>query len=184
MLAAILALLAASIVFATTVLDVPAGDPLKLGFERNTPLPFRSQVSHLSHRIRHLFAGKPVAQSAGKPLTVAFYTSWTDESAPALRRHLDQIDWVAPTLLALDPAGKLSVTEDAPLRRVVQAAIRRPLVMPVLQNVRNDEWDGASTARLVHDPRRRAVLIASLQAYLDRTGDAGVIYDFECRVVR
>lgn len=179
MLAAILALLAASIVFATTVLNVPAADPLKLGFERMTPLPFRSQVSHLSHKVQRLFAGKPVPQAAGKPLTVAFYTSWTDESAPSLRQHIDQIDWVAPTLLALDPAGKLNVTEDAPLRRVIQAAIRRPLVVPVVQNAWNGEWDGASTARLLHDPRRRAVLISALQAYLDRTNDAGIMYDFE-----
>lgn len=180
MLAAICALLAASIVFATTVLDVPAGAPLRLGFERMTPLPFRSQVSHLSHRIQHLFAGKPTpAPAGGKPLTVAFYTSWTDESAPSLRQHIDQIDWVAPTLLALDPAGKLNVTEDAPLRRVVQAAIRRPLVMPVLQNAWNGEWDGKATAALLRDPRRRAALIGSLQGYLDRTGDAGIMFDFE-----
>lgn len=179
MLAAILALLAASIVFATTVLNVPAANPLKLGFERMTPLPFRSQVSHLSHRVQRLFAGKPAVQAAGKPLTVAFYTSWTDESTPALRQHIDQIDWVAPTLLAIDPSGKLQVTEDAPLRRVVQAAIRRPLVVPVVQNAWNGEWDGKATAALLHDPRRRAALVASLQAYLDRTGDAGIMYDFE-----
>lgn len=179
MLAAILALLAASIVFATTVLNVPTADPLKLGFERMTPLPFRSQVSHLSHKVQRLFTGKPAPQAAGKPLTVAFYTSWTDESTPSLRQHIDQIDWVAPTLLAIDPTGKLNVTDDAPLRRVVQAAIRRPLVVPVVQNAWNGEWDGASTARLLHDPHRRAALVASLQAYLDRTNDAGIMYDFE-----
>ena len=179
MLATILALLVASIAFATTVFNVPAADPLPLGFERLTPLPFRSQVSHLSHRLQRLFSGKPTPQSAGKPLTVAFYTSWTDESTPSLRQHLDQIDWVAPTLLALDPTGKLNITEDPPLRRVVQAALHRPLVMPVLQNAWNGEWDGASTAALMHDPRRRAALIASLQSYLDRSGDAGVMFDFE-----
>ena len=179
MLATILALLVASIAFATTVLNVPAADPLPLGFERMTPLPFRSQVSHLSHRLRRLFAGKPTPQPAGKPLTVAFYTSWTDESTPSLRQHLDQIDWVAPTLLALDPAGKLNITEDAPLRRVVQAALHRPLVVPVLQNAWNGEWDGAATAALMHAPDRRAALIASLQSYLDRSGDAGIMFDFE-----
>jgi peptidoglycan/xylan/chitin deacetylase (PgdA/CDA1 family)/spore germination protein YaaH/GT2 family glycosyltransferase len=176
---AMLALVIASVVFATTVVDVPAGAPLKLGFERATPLPFRSQVSHLSHSIQRLFAGKPRPQSTGKPLTVAFYTSWTDESTPSLRQHIDQIDWVAPTLLAIDPAGKLLVTEDPPLRRVVQAALHRPLVVPVLQNAVDSNWDGPATAALMRDPARRARLIATLGRYLDKTGDGGIMFDFE-----
>ncbi|MEL4441838.1 hypothetical protein AAEH88_21755, partial [Shewanella algae] len=44
-----------AIVFATTVVNVPAGQPLKLGFERSAPLPLRSQVSRLSHRLTALF---------------------------------------------------------------------------------------------------------------------------------
>lgn len=179
MLAAITVLLAASIAFATTVADVPAAAPLPLGFERPTPLPFRSQVSHLSHRLQHLFLGKPQAHPAGKPLTVAFYTSWTDESTPSLRRHLDQIDWIAPTLLAVDPTGRLAVREDAPLRRVVQAALHRPLIVPVLQNMVGGAWNGPATAALMRDPARRAALVAALSRQLDRTGDGGIMFDFE-----
>ena len=179
MLAALLALICASAIFATTVMTVPAGAPLRLGFERLTPLPFRSQVSHISHRLQRLFAGKPLPHPAGKPLTVAFYTSWTDESTPSLRQHIDQIDWVAPTLLAIDPTGKLVVTEDPPLRRVVQAALRRPLVVPVLQNAVGSNWDGPGTAALMHDGARRAGLIASLSRYLDKTHDGGIMFDFE-----
>ena len=179
MLAALLALICASAIFATTVMTVPAGAPLRLGFERLTPLPFRSQVSHISHRLQRLFAGKSLIRPAGKPLTVAFYTSWTDESTPSLRQHIDQIDWVAPTLLAIDPAGKLVVTEDPPLRRVVQAALRRPLVVPVLQNAVGSNWDGPGTAALMHDGARRTRLIASLSRYLDKTHDGGIMFDFE-----
>lgn len=179
MLAGIVVLLLASVIFATTVVNVPAAEPLPLGFERMTPLPFRSQVSRLSHSLEQLFAGKPAPQAPGKPLTVAFYTSWTDESTPSLREHINQIDWVAPTLLAVDPAGKLLVTEDPPLRRVVQAALHRPLVIPVLQNAVGDTWDGPATAALMHDPLRRKQLIAGLGGYLDKTGDGGIMFDFE-----
>ena len=179
MLGTLLALILASVIFATTVVNVPAGAPLRLGFERMTPLPFHSQVSHISHRLQRFFMGRRHAQPPGKPLTVAFYTSWTDESTPSLRQHLDQIDWVAPTLLAIDPAGKLIVTEDAPLRRVVQQAIHRPLVVPVLQNAFGGNWDGPATAALMHDPARRAQLVASLSAYLDKSGDGGIMFDFE-----
>ncbi|MEO5587477.1 MAG: glycosyltransferase, partial [Novosphingobium sp.] len=179
MLAVLLVLILASAVFATTVMNVPAGAPLPLGFERMTPLPFRSQVSHLSHGLERLLGGKQPASPTGKPLTVAFYTSWTDASTPSLRAHIDQIDWVAPTLLAIDPAGKMIVTEDAPLRRVVQAALHRPVVVPVLQNAFGGEWDGPATAALMHDPARRAQLVASLRGYLDKTGDGGIMFDFE-----
>ncbi|MDB5723881.1 MAG: glycosyltransferase [Novosphingobium sp.] len=179
MLVALLLLIAASVIFATTVVNVPANAPLQLGFERTTARPFRSQVSHISHGLQNLFMGKNPAPPAGKPLTVAFYTSWTDESTPSLRQHMDQIDWVAPTLLAIDPAGKLIVTEDPPLRREVQEAIHRPLVMPVLQNAIDSNWDGPATAALMHDPARRAKLIAALGAYLDKTGDGGIMFDFE-----
>lgn len=181
MLVGLLALLVASAVFATTVFNVPAGAPLKLGFERMTPLPFRSQVSHLSHRLERLLVGRPHAQPPlAKPLTVAFYTSWTDESTPSLRQHLDQIDWVAPTLLAIDPTGKLVATEDPPLRQVIQeSALHRPLVVPVLQNAYNGVWDGQATAALMHDPARRKQLIGAVSSYLDKTHDGGIMFDFE-----
>ena len=135
MLALLLTILGASLVFASTVVSVPAPSPLPIGFERMTPLPFRAQVSRFKHRLAHLAQGrpkKPLASASGKPLTIAFYTSWTDESAPSLAHHIDQIDWVAPTLLQLDRSGGLAVTEDAPLRRVISGSIHRPLVVPVV----------------------------------------------------
>ena len=92
-------------VFATTVANVPVPSPLPIGYERLAPLPFRAQVTRLKHRIGHFFhAGRvsPPTASPAHPLTVAFYTSWTDDSTPSLQRHIDSIDWVAPTLLGLD----------------------------------------------------------------------------------
>jgi cellulose synthase/poly-beta-1,6-N-acetylglucosamine synthase-like glycosyltransferase/peptidoglycan/xylan/chitin deacetylase (PgdA/CDA1 family)/spore germination protein YaaH len=179
MLFAVLATLAASILFASTVVSVPVPSPLAIGFERMTPLPFRTQVSRFRHRLAHLVRGRAAVGDPGKPLTIAFYTSWTDESAPALEHHIDQIDWVAPTLLALGKTGHLAVTEDAPLRRVVASSLHRPLVVPVLQNAFNGSWDGAGTAALMRDPRRRKQLIGEISGYLDRTNDGGVMFDFE-----
>ncbi|MEP7222306.1 MAG: glycosyltransferase [Novosphingobium sp.] len=180
MFAGLAALLLTCLVFATTVVEVPAASPLPLGFERLSPLPFRAQVGRLSHRITHFLRPvRPAPATTEKPLTVAFYTSWTDESAPALARHIDQIDWVAPTLLQLGADGHLVISEDPPLRRIVSSSLHHPLVVPVLQNAVNGNFEGASTAALIHDPRQRAVLINALSAYLDRNGDGGIMYDFE-----
>jgi len=169
-------------VFATTVANVPVPSPLPIGYERLAPLPFRAQVTRLKHRIGHFFhAGRvsPPTASPAHPLTVAFYTSWTDDSTPSLQRHIDSIDWVAPTLLGLDAQGSLVTSDDAPMRRVVANALHRPLVVPVLQNAANGVWDGQGTARLMHDPRRRRVLIGQITDYLSRSGDAGIMFDFE-----
>jgi len=180
MLVAVLATLLASAIFASTVVSVPVPSPLAIGFERMTPLPFRTQVSRFKRRLVHLVRGRASGVgNPGKPLTIAFYTSWTDESAPSLERHINQIDWVAPTLLAIGKDGHMVVTEDAPLRRVLASSLHRPLVVPVLQNAFQGGWDGAGTAALMHDPRRRAQLIGEISDYLHRTHDGGVMFDFE-----
>ena len=170
-----------AIVFATTVIDVPPSSPLPLDFEHPSPLPLRAQISRLSHKLKRWLRGPSDANGhvAVKPLMIAFYTSWTDESTPSLTRHIAQIDWVAPTLLAIDREGKLVETQDAPLRQAVAASLHRPLVVPVVQNVVGGKCDGAEVAALLRDPVRRRDLIAALGAYLDRTHDAGIIFDFE-----
>lgn len=174
-------LILACAIFASTVANVPAPTPLPIGYERLSALPFRAQVSRIKHRIGGLLhgGGASPANVPGKPLTVAFYTSWTDDSTPSLMHHINQIDWVAPTLLGLSPQGALVTSDDAPLRRIVTNALHHPLVVPVIQNAAGGKWDGEGTARLMHDPRRRRVLIGQIGDYLARTGDAGVMFDFE-----
>lgn len=181
LLAGLLALLVASAVFATTVFEVPAPSPLPIGYERLRALPFRAQVSRIKRGLGRMF--HPVAplvlRATQRPLTIAFYTSWTDDSAPSLMRHIDKIDWVAPTLLGLGADGRMIEGNDAPLRRIVSNSLHRPLVVPVIQNAARGHWDGEGTAALLHDPRRRAALVGQLANYLARTGDAGIMFDFE-----
>lgn len=181
LLGALLLLILACAAFATTVVEVPAPSPLPIGYERLSALPFRAQVSRIKHRVKSLLHLTPPPRSTatGKPLTVAFYTSWTDDSTPSLVRNINQIDWVAPTLLSLTPHGRLVTSDDAPLRRVITNSLHHPLVVPVLQNAAAGRWDGEGTARLMHDPRRRRVLIGQIADSLQRTGDGGIMFDFE-----
>ena len=179
---ALLLIVLAAIAFASTVVSIPAPAPLPLGFERRAPLPFRAQVSRLSHGITDLFRSRPRPQqsaSAARPITIGFYTTWSDESAPSLVKHINQLDWVAPTTLAIDTNGKVVVHEDRALRRILLSNMHRPLVMPVLQNVIGDNFAGEATQALLRSPARRKTLIAALEDYLDRTGDGGVMFDFE-----
>ncbi|WP_338465685.1 glycosyltransferase [Novosphingobium sp. ZN18A2] len=176
---AILAVAACCAIFATTVVDVPAASPLPIGFERMSPLPFRSQVSRIKHRLTHLLPARHRAGKPGSPVTLAFYTPWSGDGVPSLARHINRIDWLAPTLLSIGVDGNLRSVEAPAMRRVLSANLHRPLVLPVVQNVANGTWYGAAAARILQSPRRRAALIAAIGQYLDRSGDAGVIYDFE-----
>ncbi len=181
---ALLLLVVIAVGFASTVVTIPAPAPLALGLERRAPLRFRSQVARLSHGISGLFSGSAkstyVNQGRGsRPVTVGFYPTWSDNSAPALVRAIAQLDWVVPTTLAVDKSGNLSIQDDPAMRRIVSTNLHRPLVVPMLQNVIHDEFSGAATATLLRDPARRKAFIARLDAYLDSTGDAGVVYDFE-----
>lgn len=178
----LLVLLLACVTFATTVVSVPVPSPLPIEYERVTPLHFRAQVSRLSHSIRQWFPGRGFARGRGaaaKPLTLAFYTSWSDESAPSLAKHIGEIDWVAPTLLSTDAGGRLIETQDAPLRRILASNMHHPVVTPVVQNAVEGGWNGTATAALLANPVQRHALVQQLSAYLDRTGDAGIMFDFE-----
>ena len=179
-LGALLILVLASVLFATTVLEVPIAAPLPIGYERMAPLPFRAQVSRLKHRVTGLFRPQPVtAAASGHPLTIAFYSPAMEDGTASLTHHVDQVDWLAPTTLSLDPGGTMTVSDDPTLRRIVANALHRPLVVPVLQNITNGTWNGPAAAALMHDPRRRTVLVQQVTAYLARSGDAGIMYDFE-----
>ena len=178
----IVAAVLASVVFATTLILVPAPAPVVANAEHPHALRFRGQVMHLSRELRQMLSAthNPVSADAqAKPITVGFFTSWSDESTPALRAHVAQLDWVAPTSLTLDPQGGMHAVSEAGLRHILAGTLHPPLVVPVIQNAIEGNFDGEHLATLMADPARRAALIQNISVYLDRTGDDGIMFDFE-----
>ena len=160
----LLTLLVAAVIFATTVVNVPAPSPLSIGYERMTALPFRAQISRITHRIvdlRHRPAPIVQTRTGARPLTIAFYSAEADNSVNTLLRNINEIDWVAPTLLTLDPAGQLAATDDPTLRRVVGNSLHRPAIVPVIQNIQNEQWEGAGAARLMARGGERPLRVRS-----------------------
>jgi cellulose synthase/poly-beta-1,6-N-acetylglucosamine synthase-like glycosyltransferase/peptidoglycan/xylan/chitin deacetylase (PgdA/CDA1 family)/spore germination protein YaaH len=185
----LLAVLAA-VAFAATILNVPPPRALDLGMEHPRREPLSQLVGRLGHALRHdvrsaartlerwLPAGRPRVQAA--PVNLAFYVPWDDASRASLRRHIGQIDWVAPTLLAVDgPAHRLTVRRDPVFDAIVRHGVRRPKILAVVQNVDAEKWDGPNTAALLHDPRARAALLARLEPVLAGMRARGVMFDFE-----
>ena len=180
--ALLIALVALAVAFASTVVTIPTPNALPLSFERMTPLPFRAQVGRLSRSLSSIFRAAPKSHHTGPnapPINVGFYATWADESPQALVQHIGQLDWVVPTSLSVDKNGILQVQEDKAFRRILANSIHHPLVVPMLQNVVGDNFSGSATVSLLRDPRRHKAFIAQLESYLDRTGDGGIVYDFE-----
>ncbi|WP_353226443.1 glycosyltransferase [Novosphingobium sp.] len=178
--AGIALLILTALAFATTVATVPTSQPLKLGFERPQPLPLRTQVGRISRQLSSLFGRRAVpAERQAQNLTVGFYTPFGEGAVESLKHKVGELDWIAPTLMSLDPQGNFTAGDDTRMRRVLAGQIRRPLVIDVLQNASSGVWDGAGTTRALADPARRASIVRGIEAALDANGDAGVMVDFE-----
>jgi peptidoglycan/xylan/chitin deacetylase (PgdA/CDA1 family)/spore germination protein YaaH/GT2 family glycosyltransferase len=188
----LLAIVAAAVVFGITLVDVPIPADLLHDMERPRLRPLSEQFAHAGHHAalsfaainrglrawlppRHATAGK-----AMKPVTLAFYAPWDEASRAALKRHIRQIDWLAPSTMAvIGPRHQLTVTNDRALRAILATVARRPLVLPVLQNARDGQWDSRGAAGLLADPRARKTLLDRLETELERARAGGVVLDIE-----
>jgi cellulose synthase/poly-beta-1,6-N-acetylglucosamine synthase-like glycosyltransferase/peptidoglycan/xylan/chitin deacetylase (PgdA/CDA1 family)/spore germination protein YaaH len=189
LLGLILLILCAAVGFGATILDVPAPDPLKLGIERQQPRSLNAQVAHLRRVVRRqvhsVTAWLPgqkrgAVAPSGRQVVVGFYVPWTESSRASLSRHISELDWIAPVIsFVTGPQHSFSYQPDKALRAVLATSQHHPLVLPVVQNVSNDVWDGANTARLLHDPKARAHLLDQVADMMTRENAAGVVFDFE-----
>lgn len=192
---AFVALLAAVVIaagiFAATVVAVPIPDPLAMAMERPQPRPIGQQVArlrrHAGHRIASirrdvaswLPAGAP-ARPPARPLSVGFYVPWDDASRASLARHIGQLDWLMPSFYSVTgPAHRLEVTPDRRFDALLAATPRRPKILPVVQNAKNDRWDSAGATALMRTKATRAAFLNQLDAALDQRHADGAVFDFE-----
>ena len=142
-----------------------------------------------AHKHRHL--GPPAwtripkpkkgqAGTATRPLTVGFYVSWDERSRQSLGENIGKLDVVAPMWLALkDSLGRLDITDDPQAEAIMASAKTRPSVLPVVNNVHNDVWDGPMADNLIANPAARTALISNLVSLAKSRGYAGYILDLE-----
>ena len=192
LLGLILLILLAAIGFGATILNVPAPDPLRIGFEREQPRALGGQVAHLRHqlgrRVRALEAwlpgARPGAAGAPRQLVVGFWVPWDDASQASLAAHVGELDWVVAAVSSVvGPDHRFVYQPNAPantrLRATLATSQHRPGVLPMVQNAVGGDWDGANTARLLRDPRARATLLDQVGSMLAREAARGVVFDFE-----
>ncbi|WP_445191666.1 glycosyltransferase [Sphingomonas sp. Tas61C01] len=173
----IMAVVLASIAFATTLILVPSRRDLRL------PLPQpHAAAARGQHHPRGLAAWLPrrVTQNLGTALSVGFYVPGDDASLASLRRNGGALDWVVPALVSVSgPQHIVSAHRDDAFDRSVAAMPNPPKVLPMVQNYGENSWDGKGTAALLADPVESAATVRQLAAYVTARHAAGLVMDFE-----
>ncbi|MGH7736135.1 MAG: glycosyltransferase, partial [Gemmatimonadales bacterium] len=124
--------------------------------------------------------GKTAAGGRARPLSVGFYVSWDEDSRTSLRRHINQLDVVAPQWLVLDGSlGRLKVTFDPQADAIFASAKTPPSVLPMVHNWANNASNGPMADALIVYPAARKALIANLVVLAREHGWAGYVFDLE-----
>jgi len=112
-------------------------------------------------------------------IRLGFYANWDENSYSSLEQHADQLTHVCPEWLTLtDGLGTLKVDED---ERVAQLAASKGLVlMPLLSNLVDDDWQPEAVEGLAMGPEdRQNEFIVNLLSQLETAKAGGVVVDWE-----
>jgi len=164
---------------AATVVSIPRPRALDPGRERAQPRPIAEQVGRLRRDVSQWLPALARAPRT-TPLAVGFYVPWDPDSRASLSAHVNELDWVIPTVGSIARSGDtLSAAPDPQFDRIITASARHPRVLPMIQNAANDHWDGAGMAALLASPARRGLLQRNIVALVTARHGSGVALDFE-----
>jgi hypothetical protein len=120
---------------------------------------------------------------ATRPLSVGFFINWDESSYESLKRNLDHLDWVVAEWSHLQnvPDGANPLVTDVHIPALNWIRVTRPevRVVPMVQNVIDEKWQGDLLARSVADEPHRQTLIDALTSFVQDNKFAGICVDFE-----
>ena len=170
--------------FATTLVAVPSGPGLPLPFAHRQAQPFnpkatpsgRASSRWLPHIARNT---RPAKGTGGKPVTIGFYAPSFDGGITSLQRNINALDWVVPAILTSDANGNIYQARAPRLAQVLASAQHPPKLLPMVQNIVNQQWDGKGVATMLRSPARRKALIDKLVATVANVRASGLVMDYE-----
>jgi cellulose synthase/poly-beta-1,6-N-acetylglucosamine synthase-like glycosyltransferase/peptidoglycan/xylan/chitin deacetylase (PgdA/CDA1 family)/spore germination protein YaaH len=120
---------------------------------------------------------------ATRPLSVGFFINWDESSYESLKRNLDHLDWVVAEWSHLQDAsdGANPLVTDVHIPALNWIRLTRPQtrILPMVQNLIDEQWQGDLLARSVADEPHRQLLISSLLSFVGDNKFAGICVDFE-----
>ena len=124
--------------------------------------------------------GETPAGAANPSLAIAFHAPWDESSAASLQRHVEQLDWVIPGWISVTgPDHHITTFRDTAGRSILNKAVHRPIVIPMVQNAIGGKWDGAGASALFADPVKRRAFLDNLTVFLAANQAGGAFFDFE-----
>ncbi len=173
----ILAVIAAAVAFATTLVATPRTLGIPLPFARRHGEAFAPRSDTTGRHGRWLpHATSP--KTGGTPLTIGFYAPDTAGGIASLQRHLATLDWVVPAYVSV-VGTQVHAIDDPRLEQVLAGARHAPKLLPMVQNLTDSDWDGAGAAQMLADPTARKALIDQLVAFVKVRHAAGLVMDYE-----
>ena len=172
----ILAVVLAAIAFATTLVLTPRTLGMPLPFARRHGEAFAPRNDGLANHRRWL--PRTSAPTPGSPLTIGFYVPDTAGGLSSLQQHMTGLDWVVPAFVTV-VGQQVHAIDDPRLTQLMAATRHAPKVLPMVQNLTDENWDGAGAAKMLADPQARAALVAQLAGYAQAHHAAGLVMDYE-----
>jgi cellulose synthase/poly-beta-1,6-N-acetylglucosamine synthase-like glycosyltransferase/peptidoglycan/xylan/chitin deacetylase (PgdA/CDA1 family)/spore germination protein YaaH len=120
---------------------------------------------------------------ATRPLSVGFFINWDESSYESLKRNLDHMDWVVTEWSHLQdvPDGQNPLAIDIHIPALNWIRLTRPQtrIIPMVQNLVDEQWQHELLARAIADEPHRQALINSLLSFVQDNKFAGICVDFE-----
>ena len=115
-----------------------------------------------------------------RPLSVGFFINWDESSYESLKRNLDHMDWVVAEWSHLqDGANPLATDIHIPALNWIRLTRPEVRIVPMVQNLLNENWQHELLARNIADEPHRQNLIRSLTSFVEDNKFAGICVDFE-----
>ena len=186
-------IIAGAVAFATTLVAVPPQRDLELPL----PQPHAAALRGIPprHGLTSWLPPMHIRSGAHSPLSIGFYVPGDDASIASLRRHVRALDWVVPAMVTVSgvtvsgravsggrgagPKQDVVLHEDRRFTHMIAAMKHPPKVLPMVQNLGADEWDGAGAAALLTNVGQRHALAAQLAAMVATRHEGGLVLDFE-----
>ncbi len=117
----------------------------------------------------------------GRPLAIGFYVNWDDSSLASLRQNIDDLDWVVPEWIRLsgDENDPLVLDINEVALDFIQRNEPETVVLPLLQNYKNEQWNSDILVRTISTEPQRQRLIASLLQVIEKNKFGGLTIDIE-----
>ncbi|MCL6523469.1 MAG: glycosyltransferase [Thermoflavifilum sp.] len=156
-------------------------DPTTFITRKNLKLQSFQQFIQQQHKLRQAHSNKTHHEKKAliptQQIRAAFYVPWDAQSFFSLKNNAGKLNMIFPEWIFLTPSDTLQTRIDPAALKIMRDSSLH--ILPILSNHFNDDFDGKSVHRLLHQAGLRKRIIHQLKQLLIQNHFAGVNIDFE-----